>query len=104
MSELMREFLQAWLDWAESDTTLGLPFRKHAGLCTNGSWFVWEHKRAGPVESKAFNKELKGMLKRDGLDTDYPFGQAEYDRDADNDTQHTNGQRLAWVHSKLEAA
>ncbi|CAK1256715.1 unknown function [Klebsiella phage vB_Kpl_K59PH2] len=90
MTKEMREFLTAWLAWAEDpdayDSYDGGPFKKRTGLCSNID-------------------ELHGMLEADGLDTLYPFDtEQSYDTAFSERTQHLNPARLAWVRAKLEAS
>ena len=99
MTKEMREFLTAWLDWAQSggseDHEYGNIFRPYTGLCAaTHYWCV----------CKPLTEELGDMLEADGLDTDYPFDtRLSYEKAADDGTQHLNPARLAWVRSKLES-
>lgn len=102
MTKEMREFLTAWLAWAEDpdayDFDDGGPFKKRAGLCSNLDEFL------GGIDFCKFLQELADMLEADGLDTKYPFDtEQSYDAAFDNRTQHLNPARLAWVRSKLES-
>lgn len=90
----MREFLQAWLTWAEGDAEQCNPFHREYGLCSN----VHAHNGYNPE----LIIELKALFTADGLDTDYPFGHyLDYDARADLYEQHLYEPRLAWVRSKL---
>ena len=102
MTQTMREFLTAWLTWAEDpdahDYTAGGPFKKRSGLCANLDEFL------GGISSYKLLDELHMLLDADGLDTIYPFDtERSYDAAFCNRTQHLNPARLAWVRSKLES-
>lgn len=102
MTKDMREFLTAWLAWAEDpdayDLDDGGPFEKRSGLCANLDEFL-----VG-INFYKLLQELSDMLEADGLDTTYPFDtEQSYDVAFDNRTQHLNPARLAWVRSKLES-
>lgn len=94
-SPQMVQFLADWLDWAENDGSAPSDdscFRPYAGLCLNSS------KRGHSV-----TWELRAMLEADGLDPEYPFGEADYEERADKLTMHRCPKRLAWVRDKLAA-
>ena len=104
MTREMREFLTAWLDWAQGGGCeyheYGSIFRTDTGLCS--SIYRW----AGGVHLLYNNLlgELGYMLKAEGLDTAYPFDtKGSYDEAARLCTQHRNPARLEWVRSKLES-
>lgn len=102
MTKEMREFLTAWLDWAQSggskDHEYGNIFRPYTGLCAAICYWYNSSDLRRPLTA-----ELGDMLEADGLDTDYPFDtRLSYDQAAAHSTQHLNPARLAWVLSKLE--
>lgn len=104
MTKEMREFLTAWLAWAEGggleSHEHGSIFRRKTGLCANtGDW-----AEATGVKFSRLIEELGDMLEADGLDTDYPFDtESSYSLAANYGTQHRNPYRLEWVRSKLES-
>lgn len=105
MTKEMREFLTAWLAWAEGgawkDHEYGNIFRPATGLCAATRYWT-------DVVDVPFYRlivELSDMLEADGLDTDYPFdNKASYFSAANLGTQHLNPLRLGWVRSKLECS
>lgn len=70
MSELMREFLTAWLEWAEAGAPSHDTFRAEYGLCGNSNSF--------DGDTYCLEYELAAMFKADGLDGGYPFGESAY--------------------------
>ena len=104
MTKEMREFLTAWLDWAQSggleSHEHGSIFRRTTGLCYN----TQDWAEATGVQFSPLIGELGDMLEADGLNTDYPFDhEASYFSAANLGTQHLNPLRLGWVRSKLES-
>lgn len=104
MTKEMREFLTAWLAWAEGgackDRKYGNIFLPHTGLCAALDYWT----DVVDVPFYRLIEELGGMLGADGLDTKYPFDTAEsYFEAASLGIQHLNPARLAWVRSKLES-
>lgn len=96
MSNELREFLQAWLDWAlasEVNIADSQYFNPGGGLCayltnyTNG-------------EETLLN-ELGELFMSDGLSCVYPFGRCNYLKRFIEATQHLCPLRLAWVKGKL---
>lgn len=108
MSKELREFLQAWLDWATNGAPDMKPFYRCIGLCGN----VIEHFRdvrdGTTIQvyavSDRVEEELKRLFKEQGLDKDYPFGQARYCAACSNGTQHRSTVRKNWVRKQLENA
>lgn len=85
-SDELKQFLQAWLDWAEAGG-VGEEFVPRSGLC-HMLQTKWD------------------MLLTDELDLlfndkSYPFGEDEFDRRMANNTQHLDPNRLAWVRAAL---
>lgn len=96
MSDLLREFLQAWLDWADEGAAQCAPFYREYGLCLN------VHAYQG--YNYTLLRELHALFRAEGLDKDYPFGSyGEYDELSDRYEQHLYEPRLAWVRNKLAA-
>jgi len=103
MSDLLRQYLAEWLEWAEG-TFGSMVFEECAGLCSNFRWYM----RARGIEIEVANLELKGLEKafrEDGLLGEYPFGGKEtYAREYVVRSAHLNPARLAWVRSKVGRA
>lgn len=102
MTNEMREFLTAWLSWAEGgackDHEYGNIFRPYTGLCAALDYWT------DVVPLYWLIEEFGDMLDDDGLDTEYPFDTEEsYSEAARLGTHHLNPARLAWVRSKLES-
>lgn len=102
MSPLLREFLQAWIDWVDAGAAECDSFTRYNGLCNNLTH--WSISQRGAYDEAAGDAEecLLDLFKADGLDETYPFGgQSAYDEDRSNGTHHLNPARLAWVRSKV---
>lgn len=111
MSDDLKAFLRAWLDWAEAGApdsdrhTKRNPnrFEGECGLCSNTYNFEELALDVHPEDTGRLEDELHDLFTEQGLNTDYPFGRDAYDRDADHGTQHRNTSRLLWVRTQLEA-
>lgn len=101
MSKELREFLQAWLDWAESGATRGYRFLKNVGLCTNLQWWLDDNMN---YKSQSVIEELSNLFEAQGLDSKYPFGKANYLAAIFPARQHTCPVRLSWVREQLGAS
>ncbi|QVE65554.1 hypothetical protein [Ralstonia phage vB_RsoP_BMB50] len=111
MSDNLRAFLRAWLDWAEA----GAPdsdrhternpnrFDAQCGLCSNTFNFEELAMDVHPNDTGELEEELGDLFESQGRSTGYPFGHAAYDHDAYNGTHHRNTYRLQWVRTQLEA-
>lgn len=111
MSDDLKAFLRAWLDWAEA----GAPddgrhtnrnpnrFERDCGLCSNTYNFEELALNVHLDDVGDLETELSSLFAADGMDKGYPFGYAAYDEDAAGHTQHLNPTRLAWVRKQLEA-
>jgi hypothetical protein len=109
MSDLLREFLTAWLDWAEGDADprgqYGAGhFHRDCGLCYNSVEFSWDRGRKGYPEAYVLEDELRAIYAAEGRNKDYPFGKEGYDRAEALNSMHKDPARLAWVRKQLEAA
>lgn len=94
MSPELSKALADWLTWAETGAPDGKPFDRSFGLCSE----IKQH--AG----SAACLEMKEMLCKEFDDPEAPFGGLpEYWDRADNNTQHENPARLAWVRKVLAA-
>jgi hypothetical protein len=96
MSDLMREFLSAYIAWVDADAPQGATFDRSFGLCSNAYRFCLDYY-------EQIQNELAEMFERDGLNTDYPFCDEDgYTESSLAETQHENPARLAWVRKQLE--
>lgn len=101
MSSLMKDFLTAWLDWAENSGRVDGPFDPAYGLCTACKDYC---ESLGMFRLRLIY-ELESMFVKDGLDEVYPFNGGQgcsYDAEVYGDKIHKNPQRLAWVRKQLE--
>jgi hypothetical protein len=101
MSDLMKQFLTAYIEWIESGAQEGAPFTREYGLCVNVERFV---ASGGYETEKKIVRELKHMFENDGLDKKYPFGEGEYWDRAYLLTNHQHQPRIDWVRAALKAA
>lgn len=98
MSPVLRDFLQAYADWAYTpDAPNFYDFNAGAGLCNAAFSYGFRDPRTSGL---ALQEELGRMFLIDGLDPDYPFGEDDYNSKAD---LRTCPKRRAWVLAKLEA-
>ena len=97
MSPVLRDFLQAYADWAYFDKPSPYPFIAGAGLC-NAALVYGFHG------SNNFGFTLSRWLTQafvaEGLNSEYPFGKEDYNSRPD---LRTCPKRRAWVLAKLEA-
>lgn len=105
MTKEMREFLTAWLAWAQGGGVesheFGSVFSRSTGLCAaSNHWAESTGAQFGLLIG-----ELGDMLECDGLCSDFPFDTEDsYFDAAAAQEQHLNPARLAWVRSKLEVS
>lgn len=103
MSELLREFLKAWLEWAESDAPTG-SFMRGDGLCGNLYYvFCQDMRGLSDEDTDSLRSELTDEFKKDGLEVQYPFGKGAYWQPPYTYAMHQDPNRLAWVRAKLAA-
>lgn len=101
MSEHLKAFLTAWIEWVDAGAVNENPFSRAMGLCCNfedhllADGFTWQ---TAEVEVDA----LKALFATDKLDPLYPFGGENlYCIELEKNKQHLNEKRLAWVRSKV---
>jgi hypothetical protein len=109
MSDLMKQFLTAYIAWVESGAPVagdyGLKsknFSRDYGLCSN--LYFWSNQaNLGDWYYNRVGMELQDMLKYDGLSQSYPFNEdmIHYIQEGTKHKAHTNEKRLAWVRNKL---
>lgn len=98
MSDELKEFLKAWLEWAESQdsTSKDHPiFSQRAGLCSNFNFWLEVHDQTLLDSSERF---LNLLFKEEGLDDQHPFGGPElYIDECIMLEVHKNPKRRAWA-------
>ena len=95
MSPVLRDFLQAYADWAYGDDDNPYEFNRYFGLCTAVISYAFRHD----MDPLRLRRELEQSFIADGLDTVYPFGQEDFNK---SDDLRTCPKRRAWVLTKLE--
>lgn len=99
MSDHLKAFLSAWLEWVEAGAPDQKPFSRRWGLCSN----LIDWSRHLDTEERAeLEKVLDRMFSEDGLSQCHPFGEVEYFEARARYEQHLNAARIAWVRSKVE--
>ena len=96
MSDALRKFLQAWIDWVDAGAPQDKPFHRGYGLCTNSCTFT---NSACYLEN-----EMRSMWAKEGRCLSFPFCSAEYDKAQYDNTMHRDGERVAWVRKQLKSA
>lgn len=84
-SNELKDFLQDWLNWAEGRESR-FEYEPYEGLCCSSHAY-----------SDLLCLELDILFDQETL----PFGESEYRRRFDDDTQHQDPNRLAWVKAAL---
>jgi hypothetical protein len=101
MSDNLKAFLAAYIEWVEAGAGESDVFDRFAGLCSNFRWHMAD-MHVPECESEAEVNDLKHLFSAEGLDEEYPFGgQDQYLYEADAETAHLNEARLSWVRSKV---
>lgn len=105
ISEKLRAFLAAYLEWAEQDQDPRRIeknkdiFTRRSGLCLNAHYF--DIKGPSDLPFQDIECELKYVFWDLGLCQAYPFGMDQYDEEY-AESQHTDPVRLDWVRCALE--
>lgn len=98
MSEQLKAFFEAYLEWAETGDDHEV-FEPYAGLCDNLDNFIAGNKTSGTPKC-AVKDELSSLLKSSFSNPVYPFEtKAQYHESND---LHMNPKRIAWVRKQLE--
>lgn len=98
MSEHLKAFLTAWIEWVDAGAPEGDPFSRHEGLCLN----VFDCPAIEPIGRGRVCRALEDQFAHDGLDGNHPFGgHAQYTAERQNAAHHLNPARIAWVRSKV---
>jgi hypothetical protein len=102
MSDHLKAFLTAWVEWVDAGSVQDQPFSRAVGLCCNfEDWLMVEHDFTW-MKAEYEVDALKNRFSSDGLDRFYPFGGKDlYCVQLEHAEQHLNEARIAWVRSKV---
>lgn len=97
MAPTLRDFLQAYADWAYGEDNPPNPydFDQNFGLCDNA--LLYTHNI--DMDPLPLRHELEQSFIADGLHSAYPFGEDDFNN---LDDLRTCPKRRAWVLAKLE--
>jgi len=95
MSPELRKFLTEWLEWATTDAIQDKPFDRRWGLCTN--LLDWIDRQKDYLAVYQTEKELRELLGNEP----YPFGDLNYFNHEENQNQHEDNNRIAWIKEQL---
>lgn len=102
MSEQLRAFFKAYLEWAETGASEEqCVLYKCAGLCSNLTWYLNHNYPDDWAGTSRAEKQLADLFAEGGLDSDYPFG-SSYWKESNTKSHHLNPKRIAWVRKQLE--
>ena len=104
-SKELISFYNAYNEWLEA----GAPekndfgFERTSGLCDSllYYYFLTKYRTLEEFDYLKTKKQLKEQFKMSNLDSKYPFGVENYSKRWDNNTQHLDPNRIAWVKSHL---
>lgn len=101
MSESLKEFLSAWIQWVDAGAPNRNPFERNLGLCVNFEYYLEEiGVTEGDADGEVYG--LTDVFGADRLNRAYPFGGGElFYEESGADAMHLNEQRIAWVRSKV---
>lgn len=102
MSDLLKSFLSAWLDWVEAGACEAQPFQRGHGLCANfDSWLDESCTDHDVIDGEI--ADLLELFASEGLSEAYPFDSRDsYISAHERREQHLNEARIAWVRSKVK--
>ena len=101
MSEHLKAFLSAWLDWVDIGAPDETPYSRGTGLCSNFETYLFGFDYSWQ-EAESEVDGLTSIFRSEGLDKWYPFGgEDEYCRALCEDEQHLNESRIQWVRAKV---
>lgn len=96
MSEALKEFYAAYVEWVDAGAPHGQPFVRNNGLCLN---LLLKMPRSYEENNAAF-EEMTEQFCEAGLDVSYPFDTPMgYSMCKD---MHLNEARISWVKTHLE--
>ncbi len=101
MSDHLKQFLQAWIEWVDAGAPDDEPFERRRGLCSSFEDWLDEHDVDDDSKDDAI-RTLTSEFRLDGLCKVYPFGGSEkFYEDSSGNEMHLNPDRIAWVRSKV---
>jgi hypothetical protein len=101
MSELLHQFLSAYIAWVDEGAPHGDPFARDRGLCSNFEDWMFGQCLSYEIGDREIN-DLSKLFASEGLDRGVPFGGLElYLDERDAHVLHLNPARIAWVRAKL---
>jgi hypothetical protein len=94
-NRILKDFLQAYIDWLEDGLAPSPVFRKHCGLCYSAAVYGGTDLR----------DHFRDSFTKEGLDRVYPFnaGPRDFSREVSNDTIHNNVKRRHFAKEKLRS-
>lgn len=101
MSQKLQQFYKEILEWVNSGAPKHPLFREDVGLCTNLR--VWLSDQ-GLLGSGTTISAQEIIFRNLYGSASYPFGKADYDRDARNGNHYKNEKRLSFLRSQVEVA
>lgn len=108
MSEMMKNFLKAYLQYADAMANgdeVAFDFYPECGLCSNAEHYeAMSDEEYDPVGmAEELLEELHEMFDDAGMNTDYPFGEAGYNERYQNESQWSCPVRYDWIVNTLAA-
>lgn len=102
--ELLKEFLESYLDFAENGEGESTKWIKTScGLCSN--WLYWFRMVTLPCErTESLYDSIRELLEEDfPQNCEYPFGLESYNVEVVKHAHHKNPKRLAWVRKTIKS-
>lgn len=100
----LTKFYNAYNDWQEAGAPEHNAFEHWFGLCTSlRRWCQYQVRLGVAVDSWLLTDEMTDQFRENGLDTNYPFGRADFEDCLYHDTMHLSPKRIAWVKAHLSA-
>ena len=101
MSDHLKAFLSAWIEWVDAGAPNHNPFDRRLGLCVSFEYYL---EKIGVAEGDA-DDEIYGLTDvfgADRLSRAYPFGGGElFYEESGADAMHLNPARISWVRQKV---
>ena len=98
MSQELQQFYKEILEWVNSGAPIHPSFRENVGLCANLRMWLSDRGLLGSGTTVSAQeiifRDLYGS-------TRYPFGKADYNRDARNGNHYKNEKRLSFLRSQV---
>ena len=87
-------FYRAYKKWLDEGAITAKPFFRSCGLCNSIEDIM--------IKPSKVENELRSQFKKSGLNLDYPFGELNYEKCAQNNEQHLDPLRIKWVEDHLK--